>query len=149
VCVCEDLGILFDNHLKFHNHVSTVSAKANHVLGLIGKSFKFLDTEMVVKLFKTLECLILEYVNFIWELNPLFWIKEKLNTYNTELLILFLPLEPISILRDLLFWTYHLWIIARQIKGDLILMYKIVNNHFNSDFSNLHIFNKHNQGSQF
>ena len=37
----KDLGILFDDSLKFHDHASTVSGKANCVLGLISKSFEF------------------------------------------------------------------------------------------------------------
>ena len=61
----KDLGILFDDHLKSHDNVSTVSAKANHALGINGKSFEFLDTEMVVKLVKTLVRPILEYGNSI------------------------------------------------------------------------------------
>ena len=34
----KDLGILFDEHLKFHNHTTEVSAKANRVLGMIKRS---------------------------------------------------------------------------------------------------------------
>ena len=45
----KDLVILFDNHLKFHQHTSSTAAKANHILGLIEKSFKFLDPDMLVK----------------------------------------------------------------------------------------------------
>jgi len=59
------LGILFDDHLKSYDNISKVSAKANRVLGINGKSFEFLDTEMVVKLLKTLVRQILEYGNSI------------------------------------------------------------------------------------
>jgi len=61
-----DLGILFDSHLKFHDHTSVATAKANCVLGLISKSFEYLDPTMLNRLFKTLVCPILEYGNAIW-----------------------------------------------------------------------------------
>ena len=50
----KDLGI----HLKFHQHTSSTAAKANRTLGLIKKSFEFLDPDM---LFKTLVRPIIEY----------------------------------------------------------------------------------------
>ena len=49
----KDLGILFDSHLKFHQHTSSTAAKANRILGLIKKSLEFLDPDMLVRLFKT------------------------------------------------------------------------------------------------
>jgi len=32
----KDLGIIFDNNLKFYDHTIEVTAKANHLLGLLG-----------------------------------------------------------------------------------------------------------------
>jgi len=43
VISCKDLGIMFDEHLKFHSHKTEVSAKANRVLGMIKRSFEHLD----------------------------------------------------------------------------------------------------------
>jgi len=50
----KDLGILFDDKLKFHDHTSTVAGKINYILGLISKSFEFLEPEIVSKLYKAL-----------------------------------------------------------------------------------------------
>ena len=61
-----DLGILFDNRLKFHQHTTSVAAKANRILGLIKKSFESLDQDMLARLFKTLVRPIIEYGNTIW-----------------------------------------------------------------------------------
>jgi len=44
-----DLGIIFDDKLKFHDHTSTVAGKENCTLGLISKSFEFLEPEMASK----------------------------------------------------------------------------------------------------
>ena len=51
-----DLGILFDHQLKFHPHTTDVAAEANRLLGLIRKSFNYLDPDMLVKLFVTACC---------------------------------------------------------------------------------------------
>ena len=61
-----DLGILFDSQLKFHDHTAQVTTKANQVLGLIKKSFDYLDPIMLTQLFSTLVRPILEYNNAIW-----------------------------------------------------------------------------------
>ena len=45
----KNFGFLFDNHLKFHQHTSSTAAKTNRILGLIEKSFEFLDPDMLVK----------------------------------------------------------------------------------------------------
>ena len=62
----KDLGILFDHQLKFHSHTTDVTAKANHLLGLIRRSFDHLDSDMLVKLFVTLVRPTLEYCNSVW-----------------------------------------------------------------------------------
>ena len=38
----KDLGILFNDYLKFHQHTSLTATKANCILGLTIKSFEFL-----------------------------------------------------------------------------------------------------------
>ena len=62
----KDLGILFDNQFKFHLHTTEVAAKANHLLGLIRRSFDHLDLDMLTKLFVTLVRPTLEYCNLAW-----------------------------------------------------------------------------------
>jgi len=131
--VHKDLGVLFDNNLKFHDHSATVASKANRMLGLISKSFEFLESEMVVKLYKSLVRPILEYCNPVW--GPTFITDQRKienvqrratrlipsireNTYSERLSFLDLPSMN-----------------YRQNRGDLILMYKIIHNYFNSDFS--------------
>ena len=56
-----DLGILFDDKLKFHDHTTKVTTKANRILGMIKKPFEYLDSGMLSKLFTTLVRPILEY----------------------------------------------------------------------------------------
>ena len=62
----KDLGILFDNQLRFHHHTTTIVAKANRLLGLIKRSFDHLNSDMLTKLFVTIVRPTLEYCNSIW-----------------------------------------------------------------------------------
>ena len=56
----KDLGITIDSHLKFHEYYSLVISKANRMLGIIAKSFEFLNEEMFLRIYTTMVCPILE-----------------------------------------------------------------------------------------
>ena len=55
-----------DPELKFDQHVELIANKANKMLGLIRRSFTFLDGPTVNKLYSSLVRPILEYGNVIW-----------------------------------------------------------------------------------
>ena len=135
----KDLGILFDHQLKIHLHTTDVAAKANHLLGLIRKSSDYLNPDMLVKLFVTVVCPTLEYCNSVWG-HYLFLITGKLKMFNVELQDYYhqnnrdRPYgERLSILQ-LPSLAY------RRLRGDMVLLYKILNNYFSSDFSALAIY---------
>ena len=56
-----DLGVQVDPELKFNQHVELIANKANKMLGLIRRSFTFLDGPTVKKLYSSLVRPILEY----------------------------------------------------------------------------------------
>ena len=58
----KDLGIIIDNKLNFQNHIN----KANQKLGLINRSFKYMDKDMFLQLFKSLVRPHLEYGSTVW-----------------------------------------------------------------------------------
>jgi len=61
------LGIVVDHQLKFHQHTASVAAsKVNHILGIISKSFEYLDIDSLPRLYKSLVCPVIEYANSIW-----------------------------------------------------------------------------------
>ena len=57
-----DLGVHIDSKLKFHVHTDIVTSKANHTLGLIHKVFECKDSDIIVKLYKSL---MRHYLNII------------------------------------------------------------------------------------
>jgi hypothetical protein len=62
----KDLGVLFDEKLSFDGHIQSCIKKANRILGIIRRSFSFLDAEVLVRLYKALVRPHLEYANIIW-----------------------------------------------------------------------------------
>ena len=133
-----DLGILFDSQLKFHDHIAQVTTKANRVLGLIKKYFDYLNPIMLTHLFSTLVRPILEYNNAIW--GPHYALDqrkiEKVQQRATHLLP---QLQDKSYSERLTLLSLPS-LLYRRLRGDLIFLYKILNNNFNTDFTNLYAF---------
>ena len=65
----KDMGVTFDPTLTFSRHVGIIVNKANRILGVIKRSFTYMDADMFNVLYKTLIRLHLEYANCIW--NPI------------------------------------------------------------------------------
>ena len=65
-------------------HTTDVAVKASHLLGLIRRSFDYLDPDMLIKLFVTVVHPTLEYQNSVWGL--LFVLDQgKLKRFSIEL----------------------------------------------------------------
>lgn len=63
----KDLGVFIDNKLKFKAHVAQAIAKANKIIGIIRRSFDFLDEKLFLQLYKSLVRPILEYGHSVWQ----------------------------------------------------------------------------------
>ena len=61
-----DLGVIIDSSLSFDEHVSAKIRKANSIMGLIRKTFTYLDKRTFLLLFKSLVRPHLEYNNQLW-----------------------------------------------------------------------------------
>ena len=57
----KDLGVTFESTLRFDKHILNRVNKANRMLGLIKRSFSFMDKEMFLPLYKALIRPHLEY----------------------------------------------------------------------------------------
>ena len=64
----KDLGVTFDQNLKFSTHIKNIVSKANSRLGIIKRNFSKLTPETLLPLYKTLVRPLLEYCCNIW--NP-------------------------------------------------------------------------------
>ena len=61
-----DLGVQIDRDLKFDQQVEMVANKANKMLGLIRRSFTYLDGPTMTNLYTCLVRAVLEYGNVVW-----------------------------------------------------------------------------------
>ena len=64
----KDLGVIIDNRLTFDQHIMSKVKKANSVVGLIRRTFSYLDSDMFKTLFTSIVRPILEYAAPVW--NP-------------------------------------------------------------------------------
>ena len=63
-----DLGVLFNASLKFGSHINKIVHKANRLLGLIKRTFCYLEPQMLRLLYITLIRQHLDYAWVVW--NP-------------------------------------------------------------------------------
>ena len=62
----KDLGVTVDCGLSFTTHIENQVSKANKIVGLIRRSFTFLDKESMKLLFVSLVRPLLEFANVAW-----------------------------------------------------------------------------------
>ena len=62
----KDLGVHMDSELKFSQHLERQVNKANRLLGLIRRSFDYLDGDTMKLLFTALVRPHLEFGNCVW-----------------------------------------------------------------------------------
>ena len=124
----KDLGVHIDPNLDFKSHIKTIVKKASFLSYKILKNFTFRDSNILVPLFKTLIRPILEYGNTVWY-NGLRKCKDKIENVQRKLT------KHIKGLRDTPYED-RLKIIKlpsmeyRQIRGDLIQVFKIAHNYY-------------------
>lgn len=62
----KDLGVWFSYNLKPHEHVARTVSKANQILGLIRRTFTYMDPQLMKQLFTSMVRPLLEYANVVW-----------------------------------------------------------------------------------
>ena len=62
----KDLGVIIDNKLTFDDHIQSKINTANRIMGLIRRSFTFLDSDSFKKLFKAMVRPHIEFSNTVW-----------------------------------------------------------------------------------
>ena len=65
----KDLGVRINSGLNVKLHIGEVVKKANRMLGLVRRSFKFVTRDVFLNLYKTLIRPLLDYCSCVWSLS--------------------------------------------------------------------------------
>ena len=138
IAECEeekDLGVVFDGSLNFDSHIQKAINKANQMVGLIKRSFAFLDKDTLIQLYKSLVRPHLEYGNLIWHpyLKRQSVAVEKVQRRVTKLLY---ECEHMTYSQRLTYLRLPS-LKGRRYRGDLIEMFKIFHNVDDVNFDRL------------
>ena len=118
----KDLGVTFDSELQFEEHITSKVNKANAIVGLIRRSFAFLDCHLFKKLYTTFVRPHLEYAQSVWapHLQKYTDILEKVQIRATGMVDGLSSLEYPERLKKLELPT----LVYRRARGDMIETYK-------------------------
>ena len=118
----KDLGVIIDSELKFEEHIAAKVKKANAMMGLIRRSFTFLDGDLFKKLFTSFVRPHLEYACAIWTpfLKKNITIIENVQRRGTKLIDGFYELTYNERLKKLNLPTLK----YRREKNDMVQIYK-------------------------
>ena len=131
----KDLGVFFDNELKFNEHIAIKVKKANQALGMIRNTFSCLDKEIFLPLYKSFVRPHLEYASVIW--SPTYKKDiisiEHVQRRATKLVtgMKNLPYENRTKILGLPTLYY------RRERADMLQLFKIMNNYDNIDIKNI------------
>ena len=136
--IMKDLGIIFQENLKFDVHISKIVASANSKVGIIRRAFHVLLKENFMLLYKSFVRPILEYCCTTWSPYLIMHHKEieKVQKRATKLVSSLHHLSYSSRLKKLNLTTLY----YRRLRSDMIQIFRIVNGIDKIDVSHLFTF---------
>ena len=127
----KDLGVTLQSDLSFDKHISEKVNKANRMMGMIRRSFEFLDVDMFLPLYKALVRSHLDSASSVWAPYQLQHVRkiESVQRRATKQLPGFQELSYQKRLEKLKLPTLSF----RRLRGDLIEVYKILTKVYDED----------------
>ena len=131
----KDIGVVVDEQLKFESHIYEKINKANSMIGLIRRSFIYMDEDMFKKLFKAIVRPHLEYANSVWHPTKIKDITaiENVQRRATKYLPTMKNLSYEERLQKLGLPTLQ----YRRLRGDMIETYKLMTAKYDAAVSNI------------
>ena len=126
----QDLGVTVDTKLSFEDHIYEKIGKAYQMLGIINRNFKQLDKDAFILLYKSLVRSLLEYGQSVWSPSKISVIYdiERVQKRATKMVKNCKQLCYSDRLKYLHLPTLKF----RRIRGDMIEVYKILNNKYDA-----------------
>ena len=127
----KDLGVIVDETLKFEKQISERIKKANSVLSSIKRTIRYMDQSVFTMLYKSIVRPILEFCGAVWNPHLVKQIKsiESVQRRATKLVPIIKHLSYKDRLTALKLPTLE----YRRKRGDMILTYKILKNHVDTN----------------
>lgn len=118
----KDLGVIFDSELTFEEHINLKIKKANSMVGIIRRSFSFLDGKLFKQLYTSFVRPHLEYCQSVWSPHLKKYIKllESVQRRATKLVDGFKDLTYLQRLQKLELPS----LVYRRLRGDMIELFK-------------------------
>ena len=123
----KDLGVNVDTELTFEKHIETVVNQANRMLGLIRRSYTYLDSQSLPKLYTSLVRPTLEYANAAW--TPIQILLENVQRRATKLIPELRDRDYEDRLRALKLPILY----NRRARGDMIEAYKFTHSIYKTE----------------
>ena len=131
----KDLGVTISDDLKWTEHIKICANKANRMIGLIRRTFSYIDQEMFLMLYKTFIRPLVEYCPEVWNphLEKNINVLEKVQRRATKLVsdLRNVPYEE-RLIRLKLFPLKD-----RRLRGDMITTFKLLNGLIDVDANRL------------
>ena len=131
----KDLGVWVDNKLRFDLHAERTASKASRLVGMIRRTYVYLDKRSMTTLYKSLCRPILEFGNVIW--HPQYQkdavVVENVQRRATKLIPGLRDMEYEDRMRHLKLPS----LAYRRDRGDMIEVYKRLNGHYKYPFTYL------------
>jgi hypothetical protein len=140
----KDVGVTIDNKLSFDKHITEKVNKTNSIIGVIRRTFEYLDLKTFRMLYVSLVRPHLEYANPVWKpyLKKHIDMIENIQRRATKLIPGFSDLSYEDRLRRLKLPSLS----YRRSRGDMIEVYKIMRVKYDPEISN--IFQHQEQGNR-
>ena len=131
----KDLGVTVSDTLAWSEHIDNCAKKANRMVGIIKRTFCYMDKDMFLCLYKTFVRPHLEFCPEVWSphLAKDVSVLEKVQRRATKLVPEYNNLSYDERLKHLGLFP----LIDRRLRGDMITTYKILNGFLNVDSDKL------------
>lgn len=131
----KDIGVVLDSKLSFDKHINEKVNKANSIVGVIRRTFEYIDKSVFKTLFTAMVRPHVEYANPVWSPHLVKHIEmiENIQKRATKQVPGLSELTYEERLRELKLPT----LAYRRLRGDLIEVYKIVSNKYDPAVSTL------------
>ena len=125
-----DIGVIIDSELKFEKHINSKIQTANKILGIIRRSFMFLNCDIFIPLYKSLIRSHFDYAMIIWSPNLGKFIDsiESVQRRATKMIPEIKKISYPERLKHLNLPT----LAYRRARGDMIEVFKIISNIYDS-----------------